>query len=898
MSTHLILPLDTEHASLEAAGGKGMNLACMVRAGFPVPGGFIITTAAYDAFTANGLTGWILDVVSSIPPDDPQALEAASATIRARFAAGQTPHGLTEALCDAYAALGRPAVAVRSSATAEDLPGMSFAGQQDTYLNIVGEDALQKAVVDCWSSLWSARAIGYRARNGILHKDVSLAVVVQEMVPGEASGVLFTADPLGGKRTEVVIEATLGLGEALVSGQVEPDRYVVDAVEWRILEKTLGSKAIAIRGRAGGGTITVEEDAAACQALPDEAILELARLGWRAADHFGTPQDVEWARADGRLFLLQSRPITSLYPLPDDVSPEPLRVMFSFGAMQGMLDPMTPLGRDAMCAALVGGARSFGYSFTVETQPVLKVAGERLWVDLAGLVRNRIGRRLSIAALGYITPGAQAALKSLIEQGRFPPPGPLSARTALRLVWVMAPVVVRALRTLLRPDAEREALFRQLERLVDDFEARFAATATLGERMAVVRETANQAFEFVLPQFVPRFGMGMATYNLLTQLAASLPDGAHDTQTMMRGMPHNVTTDMDLALWQAAQAIRADAPSAARFEGMDVTTLAADYLAGRLPERSQEAVDAFLSRYGARGLGEIDLGRPRWREDPTPVMQTLRSYLQVRDADGSPDAVYERGRAVAEAEIDRLVAALRRTPGGRIKARLAGWAARRMRALVGLRESPKFAIIRRFGLVREAMLADGQALVKDGVLDRPEDVFFLHMAELEALAAARQRDWAALVRERRRAYERECLRVQIPRLLLSDGSAFYAGVTASDGERPAAAGPDAIIAGSPVSPGVVEGVVCVVLDPRRAQLAPGEILVCPGTDPSWTPLFLVAGGLVMEVGGMMTHGSVVAREYGIPAVVGVHEATQRLETGQRIRVDGSAGTIVILSDAV
>ena len=215
-----------------------------------------------------------------------------------------------------------------------------------------------------------------------------------------------------------------------------------------------------------------------------------------------------------------------------------------------------------------------------------------------------------------------------------------------------------------------------------------------------------------------------------------------------------------------------------------------------------------------------------------------------------------------------------------------------------MRESPKFAVIRLFGLVREAMLADGQALVKDGVLDRPEDVFFLHMAELEALAAARQRDWAALVRERRRAYERECLRVQIPRLLLSDGSAFYAGVTASDGKRPAAAGPDAIIAGSPVSPGVVEGVARVVFDPRRAQLAPGEILVCPGTDPSWTPLFLVAGGLVMEVGGMMTHGSVVAREYGIPAVVGVHEATQRIETGQRIRVDGSAGTIVILSDAV
>jgi pyruvate,water dikinase len=894
MDGPIILPLKTDHATLETAGGKGLNLSRLRRAGFPVPPGFIVSTAAYRAFvcgqepSASSLAETISDALRAAATDVPSSLEAASRAIREGFAAGQIPAEISAAIQSAYADLGRPPVAVRSSATAEDLPGLSFAGQQDTTLNVVGGDALRRAVIDCWSSLWTARAIGYRARNGIDHQAVSLAVVVQEMVPSEASGVLFTANPLTGRRDETVIDATFGLGEALVSGQVDPDHYVIGA-DGHIVSRSLGRKARAIHGKPGGGTVTVDQDAAHRQALDDETILELVRLGHKAAGLFEAPQDIEWARAGGRLYLLQSRPITTLYPVPGGMPPQPLRACLSFGAIQGMLDPMTPLGRDAISLVLVGAGRMFGYRHTLETQRLVWEAGERLWVDVAGLLRNRLGRRISLAALEYVEPAARQALETLTAQGRFGSPGPLRARTALRLLRVLLPAAGRVICTLLRPDAERVKVGRLLAGLIAELEASLAETSSLSERLALIRRTADRAFGVVLPQFVPRFGLSMATYRLLAGLSAGLPDEAIDVQVMMRGVPHNVTTEMDLVLWQTAQAIRADAASLDRFRETTPVALADAFRSGRLPPVAQGAIAGFMRRYGMRGLAEIDLGRPRWRSDPTPVVQTLRSYVRIDDPDLAPDVVFERGRQAGEREVERLVAALRHTRGGRVKAGLARAAARRMRALLGLRETPKFVVMRLFGLMQDALLADGERLAGEGALARPDDVFYLRMRELDALATGERRDWMALVRARRQAVEREKRRRQIPRLLLSTGEAFYEGVAAADTLE------GDVLVGSPVSPGAVEGLVRVVLDPRSTQLLPGEILVCPGTDPSWTPLFLAAGGLVMEVGGMMTHGAVVAREYGIPAVVGVHEATQRLHTGQRVRVDGSNGRVVLVA---
>lgn len=888
----MVFPLHTDDVPLALGGGKGASLARLIREGFPVPGGFLIATDAYRLHIAtSNLEDWIPATAQSALPHDPMALEEVSIAIRARFAASAIPATLADAILKAYADMGEPPVAVRSSATTEDLPEASFAGQHDTFLNIVGGEALLAAVLRCWSSLWTARAIGYRMRNGIEHRDAALAVVVQAMVQSEAAGVLFTANPLTGKRTETVIDAAWGLGEALVSGQVEPDHYVIDAIGERILSKTLGAKAIAIRAKLGGGTETVTEDEAGRQALPDQSIIELSALGQRAAQLFGVPQDIEWAWADGKLFVLQSRPITSLFPLPDGMAPEPLQAMVSFGAFQGMLDPITPFGRDVFCNGAVNISNLLHMYPTPGTQRFFFVAAERLFINITGAVRDPQVREIIREALTMIEPGTGQALKLLLAD---PAVRPERIRIRLGVVAQVAPLIARLIGNigynLLWPDAGRMRIQRRIDAVIKSFQLKCDAAVTLAERVALCDVVFECAKDFG-PFLAPGLGAGLGSLRFLYFLAADLPDAERQVLETTRGLPHNVTTEMDLALWQTAVFIKADPAAAERFQDADIAALAAELLEGKLPDAAQTAVDDFLRRYGMRGIAEIDIGRPRWREDPTMLIQTLQSYLKIEDADRAPDMVFERGAASARAMIATLVNAVRNTRYGRLKSLLMGWAARRMRGLAGLRETPKFTVIRLLGILRESLLASGRELVGAGILGQPDDIFFLHLEEVKLLAKGERRDWRLLIAERRANYGREKRRRQLPRLLLSDGRAFFEGVTGPASE---AAG---VISGSPVSPGVVEGIVHVVFDPRGAQVAHGEILVCPGTDPAWTPLFLAAGGLVMEVGGLMTHGSVVAREYGIPAVVGVHEATTRLKTGQYVRVDGSQGKIAILSEA-
>jgi pyruvate,water dikinase len=376
----------------------------------------------------------------------------------------------------------------------------------------------------------------------------------------------------------------------------------------------------------------------------------------------------------------------------------------------------------------------------------------------------------------------------------------------------------------------------------------------------------------------------MAGLNLLNKVAGE--DRALVLE-VTRSLPRNVTTEMDLALWATAVEIRMNRESERVFLALDGTALASEYLDGKLPAAAQQAIAGFMERYGMRGLGEIDIGLPRWRDDPTPLMHTLQSYLS-RDTEPALDAQFARGDEAALAAIEQLAAEARHQHGGWLKEKIVRAAARRIRLLMGARESPKFFMIRMMGIARPALLDVGEEFVETGTITHPDDLFYLTLLELDSLSRNEPRDWQALVSERRHKYQRELLRRQVPRLLVSDGRAFYEGLGSETDSAD-------LITGSPVSPGVVEGVVHVVLDPQGAQLAAGEILVCPGTDPGWTPLMMSASGLITEVGGMMTHGSVVAREFGIPAVVGVHQATERLVDGQRIQLDGTTGKIVVLS---
>jgi rifampicin phosphotransferase len=896
-----IIPFSSPEATLEKAGGKGANLVRLTLAGFEVPRGFIVSTAAYLEYVrANALEAVIEESIRGLGGGDADALEDASKKIRSAFAQGKLPAGIGNEIQAAYEDLasrsesaGPPPVAVRSSATAEDLPDLSFAGQQDTYLNVLGQGQLVEAVIDCWSSLWTGRAIAYRIRNQISHRAASLAVVVQELVQSEVSGVLFTANPLSGALDESVIDATFGLGEALVSGQVEPDHFVVRALTnnsagavFSVVNKTLGAKSIATRSKAGGGVEGIEEKSGSRQTLSEDQIRQLATVGQQIQKEYGAPQDIEWAFAGGKLHILQSRGITSLFPVPE-VSFDPLIVWISFGAVQGLVGPITPLGQDAIRQVAAGAGRMFGLKLKPEQLDLFAIAGERMWIKFSDVMRHPLGNRIFKGALGIIEPSSGLILRSLSTDPRLGAGrGRFHFRTAWRMLRFIVPTLFRFMHNMAVPEKARARFDADIEAYLAA--AQLAPGADRFERLAnvvaFVRERIAGVFAFLMPRFIPAFGPGMASLGLLTELSGDSSLALEAT----RGLPQNVTTEMDLVLWETARSIRADAESGALFAAASAPELARRYLNRTLPSAAQSVIARFLEEYGVRGVGEIDFGQPRWREDPTPVMHTLQSYLQI-DPAFAPDVLFAKGEKAAQGAIEKIAARVRTQPGGRLKEKQVHAAARRIRLLMGTRESPKFFAIRTMGIARQALIEAGREFAEAGTIDRADDLVFLRLGELEELSKpAAQKTWKPLIAERRAAYERELRRRQVPRVLVSDGRAFYEGVGAATDTGD-------VITGSPVSPGVAEGIVHVVLDPRGAQLVPGEILVCPGTDPAWTPLFMAAGGLVTEVGGMMTHGSVVAREYGIPAVVGVHQATMRLKDGQKIRVDGTQGKITILT---
>lgn len=886
--------------ALSQLGGKGANLVALRDAGLPVPEFVIVPTREYAEFVATtGLAGDIAaglagatsekrapnEAAPSHPtPNHPAPNEAtlgetapeqASDRIRAAFAAAamlDTQRTRIIALLEALAPDETgSAFAVRSSATAEDLPGLSFAGQQDSFLEVTGTDAILAAIVACWSSIWTARAIAYRDRNVIEHANVSIAVVVQRMVAAEASGVLFTANPHTGRRGETVIESVRGLGEALVSGRVVPDNQVLDTAT---------------------GAVRSHHLTPAGPHLSPAELATLVALGRDVQTLQGAPQDIEWAIADGRPWLLQARAITSLYPIPEGGEPDD--AWFSFGAFQGMLAPITPLGQDILRGMIAGAAALGGVRADWRTVRLLVPAGERLWVRVTPILRTALGRRV-LGALPALDPGIAAIMTRLAQEPgfgvrqRFPSPA-----TGVGLARFLSRVAPRLPRTVLDPEGTRARLDVVAEALVEGVRRDLAPgenhpatipanqrpdpAARLATRVEGIERQARSLLATLLPAFAPIMAPSILMLRELQRIAAAteLPDADHLALLVLRSLPGNVTTGMDLALADISAALREDPRSRDLLTSTDPAELAAAFVSGRLPARIQQAVGGFLQAYGMRGVAEIDLGAARWRDDPTPVFQTLASFVAAADQP-HPRALHAAGALAAEEAAERLAEAV-----GGLAARRVRLLTRTLRGVFGARETPKFTIIRCFGVFREALAASAADLVAAGRLDDPDDVYFLHLDELPHAFA---RDNRALIASRRATHAAEARRASIPRVLVGDGRALHEGL-----------GGDGDLVGAGVSPGVAEGRVRVVSDPRTARLEPGDILVCRGTDPAWTPLFLTAGGLITEVGGLMTHGSVVARECGIPAVVGVDAATTRLIDGQRVRLDGTTGAIQVLRE--
>ena len=870
---------DIDSTMINAVGGKALNLGIMSSAGLPVPGGFCVTTDAYRSVVADQLD----DLMGKLgDATDPGEATAAAEKARGRVLSVELPPQLRIAIADHYQALGdNEPVAVRSSATAEDLAYASFAGQQDTYLNVVGSAALLDAVRRCWASLWTDRAVSYRNANAIDHRSVALAVVVQRMIDATTAGVMFTANPITGTRHETVIDASPGLGEAVVSGAVNPDHFVVNAVDRSIVTRRLGDKRIMITSLPGGGTELRELTGGSSEAcLNDEQVLQLVDLGQQVQRQYGAPQDTEWALdSAGTFWLTQARPITTLYPQARTHGPG-LRVLMCLSLAQGLTRPITPMG--------IAAVRLIGTSVATEVRippdeplagpAAMHAPGQRLYLDLTSALRNRLGRRAIIGAFTVMEARAATVLKRLAERPEF---SLIQTRdhTMLRHIagaLLRNKVPFRMIAGLINPDLAYRGIAtteRRLRRALT-----LPANATASQRLDFVEQRLGSLFLLMPRTFAYAVG-GLLMLRVSRQLLGDAAEPG-ELQEVLRGLPHNVTTEMDLELWGLTEKIRNDQPSHGAFTESSVPDLLQRYRERKLPPVAQRGLQSFLRRYGHRAVAEIDLGIPRWSDDPSHLLGVISNYLRLNTDDLDPIAQFHAGQARAESMITTLTE--RMAERSQVRARMVGWALRRVRQLVGLRESPKFLLIVALATMREHLKVIGRQLAANKLIDQVDDVFFLDLGEVRRGLSGE--NVQPLVVVRREAYEQELKRRHIPRLLLSDG-------TEPEAIAGADAGVDGALIGSPASTGTVTGPARVVLDPVGAHLEPGEILVAPSTDPGWTPLFLTAGGLVMEMGGSNSHGAVVAREYGIPAVVGVPDATHKIETGQLITVDGAAGLV-------
>ncbi|HET7274102.1 MAG TPA: rifamycin-inactivating phosphotransferase [Longimicrobiaceae bacterium] len=854
---------EVERTMVAVVGGKGAHLGELSRiVGVDVPAGFCVTTDAFRRVVAEvPLIDELVGRLSSVNADDREAIGALSAEVRATIEAMAIPDDIAEAIAGSITRLGEGAAyAVRSSATAEDSPTTSFAGQHDSYLNVVGTEAVLSHIRRCWGSLFTERAVNYRLRNGIDHQSVRMAVIVQRMVFPQAAGILFTADPVTGNRKVTSVEAGFGLGEALVSGIVNPDVYKVR--EGDIVSRSIATKKLALRAAPTGGTHerAVDPERQGQPALTDAQVMRLAQLGRRIEAHFGRPQDIEWCLVDDDFQIVQSRPITTLFPIPTAADGEN-HVYISVGHQQMMTDPMKPLG----------------LSFWQMTTPrPMAEAGGRLFVDVTALLASPGSRAGFLEMVGRSDPLIRDALQTVLDRGDFIPllpdenPAAPPAGDAPDPIETDPAIVERLIE---RSQASIAALKREIRTK--------SGTVLLDFLLKDLDELRRILFD---PESHRVFMTAMeATWWLNEKLAEWLGE-KNAADVLTRSVPHNVTSEMGLALLVVSDAIRPHPEVVALLKQVDDE----DFLdeLPRLPggRETREAIETWLDSYGMRGVGEIDITRPRWTERPSMLVPILLGHIENFEP-GAAERRFEQGRQEAlNMEMD-LLARLRALPDGARKAAETKLMIDRVRTFIGYREYPKYGMISRYFVYKRALIAEAERLVRAHVIREKEDIFYLTFQELHEVVRTHQVD-DRLIRQRKDAFI-SYKALTPPRVITSEGEGISGAYRR--GDLPAGA-----LVGLPVSAGTVEGRARIILDLAKAEVEPGDILITAYTDPSWTPLFVGIAGLVTEVGGLMTHGAVIAREYGLPAVVGVEDATRLIEDGQRIRVNGTDGYIEIL----
>jgi pyruvate,water dikinase len=856
---------EIDRTQVALVGGKGAHLGELSRiAGIRVPAGFCVTTDAFRRILADAPSiAERLDRLSRLQADDRQSIGTLSAEIRQAVEAVAMPDDLVAAIVAAVIRLGEDApYAVRSSATAEDLPTASFAGQQDTYLNVSGPAAILEHVSRCWASLFTERAVTYRLRNGFDHRKVHMAVVVQRMAFPDAAGIVFTADPITSNRKVVAVEASFGLGEALVSGLVNADSYQVRDGE--IVTKEIATKGLAVHALPEGGTqeVVIEAERQEQPALTDGHVLRLAELGRRIEAHFGHPQDIEWCLVDDDFQIVQSRPITTLFPIPA-AGDEENHVYLSVGHQQMMTDAMKPLG--------------ISFWQLTAGRPMLE-AGGRLFVDVTQILASPAARDGLVEMAGRSDPLIGDALRTVLEREGFVRPVPHEDAAWTPPSSGSAPIdtdpaIVTEL--IEHNQASVAALKRGIETK--------SGEALLDFIVADIPEMQRVLFD---PRSRQVYMTAMeAAWWLNDRLDAWLGE-KNAADTLTQSVPHNVTSEMGLALLDVADAIRPHPEVVAFLHHVED-----ERFLDELPElaggrEARDAILAYLDTYGMRCVGEIDITRPRWSERPSALVPVILGNVKTFER-GEAERRFEQGRREAWTKEQDLLGRVRDLPDGSQKAEETKQMIDRVRTFIGYREYPKYGMVRRYFVYKQALLDEADRLVQSHVLREREDIFWLTFDELRDVVRTNVAD-DQLIGQRKDAF-RSYEALTPPRVLTSDGEVIAGAYRRDDV-------PTGALVGLPVSAGTVEGRARVIHDMAEADLDAGDILVTAHTDPSWSPLFVAIAALVTEVGGLMTHGAVIAREYGLPAVVGVEHATQLIRDGQRIRVDGTHGYVEILPD--
>ncbi|GFP77214.1 phosphoenolpyruvate synthase [Clostridium fungisolvens] len=870
MSSYVLGFQEIDKTKIMVVGGKGANLGELSRIEeIRVPDGFCISTEAFKRVIGEkALINELLDQLSLLKVEDRDKIGELSGEIRGIIEGIAIPEDIVEEITSILSRLGeRAAYAVRSSATAEDLPTASFAGQQDTYLNIIGKEAILKHISKCWASLFTERAVIYRIQNGFDHRKVHLSVVVQKMVFPQAAGILFTADPVTFNRKVLSIDASFGLGEAMVSGLVNADNYKVR--NGKIIDKKISTKKLAIYALEDGGTKEqqIESEFQNSQALTDKQILQLEYIGRKIEEHFGHPQDIEWCLTDDTFYIVQSRPITTLYPIPQ-VNDRENHVYLSVGHQQMMTDPLKPLGMSLM--ELI----SFGHRFK---------AGGRLFVDVAQMLASPDSRKMLLKNMEQHDPLTKDAIMTIIERDFIKClPKDKEEQSDSKSNKGVSP-------------ANSEAQMESDSSIVSDLINKSQISIKELKRN-IQRKSGTDLFDFIMEDikelkkilFNPQSSaVFMAAINASAWVNEKMSEWLGEKNVadiLSQSVPNNITSEMGLELMDLADVIRPYPELIDYLQHVKDDDFLEKLVKFDGGQKAEEAIYSYLDKYGMRCAGEIDITKTRWSERPTILIPMILSNIKNFEPNAA-NQKFEQGRQEALKKEQELLDRLKELPDGEQKAKETKRKIDLIRNFIGYREYPKYGMVSRYFVYKQALLKEAKQLVQIGVMHDKEDIYYLTLEEFGDVVRTHKLDYKIVIerKDEYKLYEK----LTPPRVMTSEGEIFA-------GKYKREKLPEDAIVGLPVSSGIIEGRARVILNIEDADLEAGDILVTSFTDPSWTPLFVSIKGLVTEVGGLMTHGAVIAREYGLPAVVSVENATKLIKDGQRIRVHGTEGYVEIL----